>query len=680
MAVPISSSGSKMFPVTTMKKNLLPTLALTALALPLVAPLPAQAQQVPAITESATATATTAATLTPVPSHRKLRLAVYKGAGAGEDSRKTLMTALARDPNIVVEDITAEEIRAGKLDGYDVVVQPGGSGGGQGKALGEEGRTKIQEFVKKGGGYLGVCGGAYLATTDYPWSLHILNARVIDKAHWARGHGPVAVAPTVKGEERMVSGNKPIDIIYWQGPLLAPGADTALPAYEEWATFKGEIADKGAPKGVMPGTTAVAATTYGAGRVVCFSPHPEKTVGQEPLLHHAVLWAVANAPVSVTPAADEKPAEKASEKKPEKSASAAAFQEQVTAHFSAWDRDKNGTLSIAEIDEAVSDSAITGPEAAAIATLKRASRSLPTADAPLNSEALQAMAGAAPEKSKPNLPELYTWALKRLPEKRDALFSAGTPKLETLHQGKLGDCFCLAPMGGLLARNPQDVAKLFERQTDGTYQVKLGAKTIAVAAPTDAEIILSASTERSGMWLNLYEKAIGTDRIRAKGNTGSALDAVSKGGSAGTMLSMLTGHKIMRFSCTFAKKPETTSQEREAKLKDLRAGLVSAVKDRRLITCGTTKPKTPGITPNHAYAILGYDAQTDTIRLWNPHGDNFKPKGPEGLQNGYLKSKGIFSMPLVDFVDQFAGVAFETTEAVEEGKSSEIPFVLPAQS
>jgi hypothetical protein len=41
----------------------------------------------------------------------------------------------------------------------------------------------------------------------------------------------------------------------------------------------------------MKGTTAIARGKFGKGRVVCFSPHPEKTPGREAFLRSAVRWA-----------------------------------------------------------------------------------------------------------------------------------------------------------------------------------------------------------------------------------------------------------------------------------------------------------------------------------------------------------------------------------------------------
>jgi hypothetical protein len=228
-------------------------------------------------------------------------MAFYQGPGAALDASKSLAyKAFLKDPNLTVKIVSPEDIRAGKLADFDVLVQSGGSGGGQGKALEEEGRERIRTFVRGGGGYIGICAGSYLASCDYPWSLNIINAQVLDKKHWARGTGPVDVAFTPQGKQSLAMAGDNLTIQYGQGPLLAPAQNAKLPPYEPWALYEGEIALKGAPKGVMPGTTAVAAAPYGAGRVVCFSPHPEKTAGQEALLHHAVLWATRTAPAALT--------------------------------------------------------------------------------------------------------------------------------------------------------------------------------------------------------------------------------------------------------------------------------------------------------------------------------------------------------------------------------------------
>jgi len=218
-----------------------------------------------------------------------IRVAVYKDKGAGR-SVSDLMKALALEPDLKVSTVTAEDIRGGALSRYDVVIHPGGSGGGQGRQLGEKGREDVRDFVRKGGGYLGICAGAYLASNDYAWSLNLIDAKVIDKQHWARGTGTVQLDLSKEGQKLLGASTNIVEVYYGQGPLLLPKEDPEVNDYQQLATYKTEIAKKGAPKGVMPGTTAVATSTFGEGRVFCFSPHPEKTEGLEPWINHAVRW------------------------------------------------------------------------------------------------------------------------------------------------------------------------------------------------------------------------------------------------------------------------------------------------------------------------------------------------------------------------------------------------------
>lgn len=216
-----------------------------------------------------------------------VRVGLYIDQGAGR-SLRSVLNALAMCHDTEVSHLRAEDIRSGALTNVDVLIQPGGSGGGQGRHLAEAGRDAIREFVRDGGGFIGICGGAYLASADYEWSLNILDAKVLDRKHWARGHGMVDLSLTKAGQQLLKTNASSLAIQYWQGPLLAPAERPEIEDYTTLATFETEIAENGAPKGVMVGTTAVAAGKFGQGRVVCFSPHPELTEGLMHLIEHAV--------------------------------------------------------------------------------------------------------------------------------------------------------------------------------------------------------------------------------------------------------------------------------------------------------------------------------------------------------------------------------------------------------
>ncbi len=59
--------------------------------------------------------------------------------------------------------VTSGEVREGALDAYSALFIPGGWAGDKYRALGEKGREKIVKFVRRGGAYVGFCGGAGLA-------------------------------------------------------------------------------------------------------------------------------------------------------------------------------------------------------------------------------------------------------------------------------------------------------------------------------------------------------------------------------------------------------------------------------------------------------------------------------------------------------------------------------------
>jgi hypothetical protein len=221
-----------------------------------------------------------------------LRVMIYDDGGAPDRSFEFVDKNLKMgNPNdYAIRRIKGEDIRSGVLDTADVVVFPGGSGSAQAKSLQEAGREKVREFVKNGGGYMGICGGSYLATSYYPWSLNIVNAVVVDRKHWARGRATLRLDFTPLGKQVLGVPTDSVQCLYHQGPLLGPDTKPDLPAYEPLASFGTEVADNGAPKGVMIGTNAIVRTVFGKGHVILISPHPEQTEGLDYIIRAAVKW------------------------------------------------------------------------------------------------------------------------------------------------------------------------------------------------------------------------------------------------------------------------------------------------------------------------------------------------------------------------------------------------------
>ncbi len=221
--------------------------------------------------------------------HKQLRVALYKGPGTGGEGPPNLMARLNHAPESSITEVSPEEIRADVLGNFDVVIFAGGSGSKQAEALGEAGRAAVQKFVGNGGGYIGICGGSFLALSGYPWSLGIINAKTVSPK-WQRGKATVKLELTPTGKP--ILGARPglFDCLYHNGPIVKADDKTNLPPFSTLAFFRTEIAEHDSPAGVMVGAPAVFSGTYKHGQVICISPHPEQTKGLEDIVPHAVTW------------------------------------------------------------------------------------------------------------------------------------------------------------------------------------------------------------------------------------------------------------------------------------------------------------------------------------------------------------------------------------------------------
>jgi hypothetical protein len=220
---------------------------------------------------------------------RPLKIAIYDGPGSGEKGIVNVTQRAQQLPGVKITALTPEEVGSRDLSGFDLIVFSGGSGSAQAKAIGEAGRKNVREFVERGGGYLGICAGAYLACAGFDWGLGILNAKTVSQK-WQRGRGMMQVELTDGGRELFgrVDGN--FTIRYANGPIIKPLGRADLPPYQVAAIFRTEIAENGTPKGAMIDSPAAVFATFGKGRVLTISPHSEDTPGLENVVPRALTW------------------------------------------------------------------------------------------------------------------------------------------------------------------------------------------------------------------------------------------------------------------------------------------------------------------------------------------------------------------------------------------------------
>lgn len=379
-------------------------------------------------------------------------------------------------------------------------------------------------------------------------------------------------------------------------------------------------------------------------------------------------------------------------------ATARSFAEVAVEAFDEWDGDDDGTLSAAEIDQLVVAPKFKGEYAAALAAMKLVVRSTKVAPPVLSLDFLRhrskepagellpgdqpsAPEPASPGAKKPESPDItrpapraarppaslerrYQSALRKIRSAKDDLFADGTPDIDRSRQGPLGSCFFIAGVGAFVHRDPEALKAMFRTAASESggvlYTVTFGdGRAVTIPALTDAQRGLTSSAGPDGLWLTVLEQAYGALRMQSRPEsrrTLEASDALARGGSLGTTLRALTGRVIER---TRLRANADTDPELAGKVA---VSLAAAMKDRRLAgaSTGSATPLPPGVNGKHAYAILGFDESTGVVRLWNPHGNTFRPKGEAGLERGYGTRGGVFEVPVTEFVRIFDSLVIES--------------------
>jgi glutamine amidotransferase-like uncharacterized protein len=232
---------------------------------------------------------------------KALRVAVYDAGGVGGSGPRNLDRVFLSMNNVVVRRVGMEDIGDGVLNQFDLAIFPGGSGSKQAAALQPVGREAVQQFVKGGGGFVGICAGAYLAAANYKWSLSISNHKTycetIDlpeigkKSMWFRGDSaPVKMELTDEGRKILGDKKGVFEVRYHNGPIMSPMGKEGLANFRTLANFRSEVSKYKPQKGTMVNTPAIIAGEFGKGRVLCISPHPESTAALYSLVQNAIRW------------------------------------------------------------------------------------------------------------------------------------------------------------------------------------------------------------------------------------------------------------------------------------------------------------------------------------------------------------------------------------------------------
>ena len=126
--------------------------------------------------------------------------------------------------------VLAEQVRRGDLARYRLLFVPGGWASSKRAALGDTGCSEIRRFVEAGGNYLGICGGAGLATRDEIALLPV--GRKPSARRVTSFSGGIRVSPVEHPIWRGVE--KPVFSAWWPSQLTVDGPGVrVLASYEE---------------------------------------------------------------------------------------------------------------------------------------------------------------------------------------------------------------------------------------------------------------------------------------------------------------------------------------------------------------------------------------------------------------------------------------------------------------
>ncbi len=220
-------------------------------------------------------------------------LALYDAEGVGYYG-STLLARAVEETTLDARTVAVcpEDIREGILDRCIGVLFPGGTGKGIAVALHPDGVQRVRDFVAKGGGYYGVCAGAYFAASGLPEYAGMMPLK--HDQPWAKGRGALKVGLTAAGAALLGAEFTHFETPYNCGPVfrdLAPNGQRA--PVTVLANFETPVKDKkGTVHQEMVGTPAILSMQWQKGRIMIVSPHPEAKLEFCPLVARAIGWTI----------------------------------------------------------------------------------------------------------------------------------------------------------------------------------------------------------------------------------------------------------------------------------------------------------------------------------------------------------------------------------------------------
>jgi glutamine amidotransferase-like uncharacterized protein len=207
---------------------------------------------------------------------KDVAIALYSDVGVQKDFGTWDESCIAAEKmfqwmGYTVTAVDGDYIDENGLGGFDVLCVPGGNMYEYAQDISSEGKEKIREFVRHGGAYIGICGGAYFAAERVVWQGNQLPMESLELFKGS-AEGPfneiVAFPDYTVCKVNIVDASHPITkffpdscwVLYYWGPALLPEEDSGVSILGRYD---------------VTGHPAILAFEYGSGRVFLIGTHPE---------------------------------------------------------------------------------------------------------------------------------------------------------------------------------------------------------------------------------------------------------------------------------------------------------------------------------------------------------------------------------------------------------------------
>jgi len=206
----------------------------------------------------------------PAPPEKNAVVALYSDLGTWEESVQAA-EKMFQWMNYTVALVDADYINTKGVENFSILCIPGGDMYQYAQDISSKGMDNIKDFVRNGGGYSGICGGAYFASERVVWQANQLPMTPLG-VFPGTADGPInEIVPypnytmckvDILDPTHPITQSEPDStwMLYYWGPVLVPNKDANV-------TILGKYDRVNQP--------TMMAFDYGLGRVFLIGTHPE---------------------------------------------------------------------------------------------------------------------------------------------------------------------------------------------------------------------------------------------------------------------------------------------------------------------------------------------------------------------------------------------------------------------